>query len=68
MTFKYKVVVKYDGNIPDSEFFVLKGGEIESQEPLKLRNVVGLVGDLSRLCQWLEKNGGVNIEITEVET
>lgn len=67
MTQKYKIEVTYEPPAEPSEFHLCPDGHVESTEPLNLKEPVALLGDLHRICVWLQRNGGAKLEVTEEE-
>lgn len=68
MTVKYKVEITYTAG-PPSVFYILEDRQLDLEgQGAPLVGAMHVIGDFTRLCEWLKRNGGAKIEITEEST
>lgn len=67
MSKKYKVEVTIEGQQEPTEFYYFEDAHIETVTELHLKNPLGLLGDIGRICNWLKSNGATKLEVTEEE-
>jgi len=65
MTEKYKIEIESTVPGESCEFYLNADGHIEVSETVKLKEPIQVLGDLTRICTWLKRNGGVKVEIIE---